>query len=267
MKKLLQTIILFWITGHSYSQLTNAEVYNFEIGDVLQTKRTSVGTPGYLYELDTIVDKVVGSGIITYTIQRHTVFIGPVSSETPSVETLVVNNLNSAANHYFYVSCLPPIDSSYTDLCGQGIDQRKSDWDTSCFEPPMWISTLQEGLGGPYYSIVDYSNMLDLNYELIYSNTAQWGPCGSYFDLAVGMEEEITEEFTVSPNPASKELLINGIGDEIETRFSIINSHGKLIRTAYLINSSIDISELEMGIYYLKLETDTSTEILKFIKV
>jgi hypothetical protein len=131
----------------------------------------------------------------------------------------------------------------------------------------MWISTLQEGLGGPYYSIVDYSNMLDLNYELIYSNTAQWGPCGSYFDLAVGMEEEITEEFTVSPNPASKELLINGIGDEIETRFSIINSHGKLIRTAYLINSSIDISELEMGIYYLKLETDTSIEILKFIKV
>jgi hypothetical protein len=40
-----------------------------------------------------------------------------------------------------------------------------------------------------------------------------------------------------------------------------------LIRTAYLINSSIDISELEMGIYYLKLETDTSIEILKFIKV
>ena len=67
MKKLLLTIILFWITGHSYSQLTNAEVYNFEIGDVLQTKRTSVGTPGYLYELDTIVDKVVGSGIITYS--------------------------------------------------------------------------------------------------------------------------------------------------------------------------------------------------------
>jgi hypothetical protein len=81
------------------------------------------------------------------------------------------------------------------------------------------------------------------------------------------MEEEITEEFTISPNPSSKELLINGIGDEIETRFSIINSHGKLIITAYLINSSIDISELEMGIYYLKLETDASIEMLKFIKV
>jgi hypothetical protein len=221
MKKLLLTMILFWFTGYSYSQLTNAEVYNFEIGDVLQTKRTSGGTPGYLYELDTIVNKVVGSGILTYTIQRHTVFIGPVSSETPSVETLVVNNLSSAANHYLYVSCLPPIDSSYAGECGQGINQRKSDWDTSCFEPPMWISTLHEGLGGPYYSIVDYSNLLDLNYELIYSNTVQWGPCGSYFDVAVGMEEEITEEFTVSPNPSSKELLINGIGDEIETRFSI----------------------------------------------
>jgi hypothetical protein len=266
MKKLLLTMILFWITGYSYSQLTNAEVYSFEIGDVLQTKRTSGGTPGYLYELDTILNKVVGTGIITYTIQRHTVFIGPVSSETLSVETLVVNNLSSAANHYLYVSCLPPIDSSYTGVCVQGIDQRKSDWDTSCFEPPMWISTLHEGLGGPYYSIVDYSNLLDLNYELIYSNTVQWGPCGSYFDVALGMEEDINEGFSIYPNPSSEGLSINGIGEGIETKFSIINSHGKLIRIACLNNSRIDISELEKGIYYLKLETNTSIQIIKFIK-
>ena len=57
MKKLLLTMILFWITGYSYSQLTNAEVYSFEIGDVLQTKRTFGATPAYLYELDTIVNK------------------------------------------------------------------------------------------------------------------------------------------------------------------------------------------------------------------
>lgn len=189
MKKLLLTLILSWIAGYSHSQLTNVEVYNFEIGDVLQTKRTSGYYPGYLIELDTIIDKVEGAGIITYAIKRHSLYNGPSPSASSSVETLVVNNLNSPPGHYSYNSCLTPIDSSYTGACGQGIDKRKSNWDTSCFEPPMWTSTLHEGLGGPYYHIIDYTVFLDLKYELIYSNTAQWGSCGSYFNIAVGLEE------------------------------------------------------------------------------
>jgi hypothetical protein len=171
--------------------MTNAEVYNFEIGDVHQTKLYGSAGPPFEYHLDTIVNKVVDVNSITYTIHRKTILNGPPPYPTisSSVETLVISNLTSSPSHFNYGSCIAPIDSSFIGNCGEGVDFRQSDLDSTCFEPPFWFSTLHEGLGGPYYDVYDFSNMVDYQYELIYSNSSQWGECGNYQDFFVGIEE------------------------------------------------------------------------------
>jgi hypothetical protein len=76
----------------------------------------------------------------------------------------------------------------------------------------------------------------------------------------------LTENWTVFPNPSAESISVHGIGNDILAQFSIFDSRGKLIRTKAQINASIDISDLSNGIYYLKLESKSSTKVLKFIK-
>lgn len=171
----------------SSAQLTNAEVYNFQIGDVLETKLSSPNNLGYI--LDTIVGKSTGVDSITYIINRIQVEVGPNPSGFAITDTLVITNLNSPPNHYYYFSCLPPIDDSLVGNCNERVDRRTSAFDTNCFEPPYWTSTLHEGLGGPYYVVYDPSNLVDISVELNYSNTALWGVCGNYYDPTIGINE------------------------------------------------------------------------------
>jgi hypothetical protein len=74
------------------------------------------------------------------------------------------------------------------------------------------------------------------------------------------------ENWTVFPNPSSESISVNGIGNDILAQFSIFDSRGKLIRTKAQINESIAISDLSIGIYYLRIESQNSTKVLKFIK-
>ena len=189
MKTLL--ILLFIASFQLHAQMTNAEVYNYEIGDVHQTKLYGNAGPPIEYHLDSIVNKVLGLDSITYTIHRKTFLDGPPPYPTlsSSVETLVITNLTSYPNHFVYGSCLPYLDDSITGNCGEGVDFRQSAMDSTCFEPPIWFSTLHEGLGGPYYDVYDFSNSVDYQYELIYSNSAQYGKCGNYFNFYLGIEE------------------------------------------------------------------------------
>lgn len=84
--------------------------------------------------------------------------------------------------------------------------------------------------------------------------------------LSIGEFAEELGNLVIYPNPSSKELLIEGINEKIATQFSIIDAQGKLIRETDIIDSNIDISNLETGIYYLKLETNSSMKVLKFVK-
>ena len=61
-------------------------------------------------------------------------------------------------------------------------------------------------------------------------------------------------------------ISVNGIGNDILAQFSIFDSRGKLIRTKAQTNASIDISDLSIGIYYLRIESQNSTKVLKFTK-
>lgn len=193
MKSLLLVFLLFNFQANS--QLTNGQVYNFAVGDVLQVKSTSTvgGPPGYLCTLDSIVGKILGNDSITYTIHRKKMYAGPppLPNYVLSTETMVVTNLNVPAAHFVTSTCSPNItysDTAYTGSCGAWVNFRTGGQD-SCFEPVLWHSILIEGLGGPYDMVYDPSGPFGYQNELIYSNTAQWGECGTYQDMTLGLDE------------------------------------------------------------------------------
>jgi hypothetical protein len=76
----------------------------------------------------------------------------------------------------------------------------------------------------------------------------------------------LTENWTVFPNPSVESISVNGIGNYISAQFSIFDSRGKLIRTTALTNGDITISDLAIGVYYLRIESPCSTKVVKFIK-
>ena len=77
---------------------------------------------------------------------------------------------------------------------------------------------------------------------------------------------DLQNNISIFPIPSDESISINGIGDDILAQFSIFDSRGKLIRSEAETIGSIDISDLSMGIYYLRIESPSSTKILKFIK-
>lgn len=71
-------------------------------------------------------------------------------------------------------------------------------------------------------------------------------------------------EFLVYPNPATHTL--NFKTKEGQSQVSIFNSLGQLIKQVTTIAGSMDVSDMQNGIYFLQLKTSEGTAIQKFIK-
>ncbi len=80
--------------------------------------------------------------------------------------------------------------------------------------------------------------------------------------LAVPNFDDI--QFLVYPNPATH--ILNFKTKENKNQFSIFNSLGQLVKQVTADKSSLDVSDLESGIYFLEIETSNGRAIQKFIK-
>ena len=76
-------------------------------------------------------------------------------------------------------------------------------------------------------------------------------------------EEIETPKITIYPNPTENYLFINGLDKEF--LFSIYNSEGKLVQKGKTIDK-VDVSELESGLYTIKLLKENQTINTRFIK-
>lgn len=87
----------------------------------------------------------------------------------------------------------------------------------------------------------------------------------SSFDFSVlGITESTLDEFSVFPNPVRDELYISGHRplDKIE----IYNSIGQLVGTKSEELSMVSVSDLETGVYFITLFTDSAQKTFKFVK-
>lgn len=190
MKKIILTICSTLLTWMVFCQPTQGQIFNFSVGDVLETKTHGSMFP--LYQIDTIVSKTINGDSIHYVIHRNYLADGPSPSSGQSVVYLDINVTQTAIYSPPAYSCAPVIDSIYIGDCGQTVWHRETYFDTCSIDPPMWSADLMEGLGGKYYWFWDPTNpnpSFTIWHELIYSNTAQWGECGDYYSWFVGMDE------------------------------------------------------------------------------
>lgn len=87
------------------------------------------------------------------------------------------------------------------------------------------------------------------------------------FSLAVGIDDQNGETFGIYPVPADRFLHVRSMEPLSEMR--IISITGSTIVIQELSgekNTQVDISELESGVYFLKVSGDTSSRILRFVK-
>lgn len=89
------------------------------------------------------------------------------------------------------------------------------------------------------------------------------GSCG------VGINEAAAANFRLFPNPVTESFTLNGLdGLDIET-ISIANAAGKVVRTYDNVNMSsysMNVSDLNEGVYFVTIGHDSSTSVVRFIK-
>ena len=87
------------------------------------------------------------------------------------------------------------------------------------------------------------------------------------FQAYVGVTEKNELKFNIYPNPASDYLVVEGIGFK-KLNFSIYNIVGQSVIAGNLDNNSskINIASLNSGIYFIKINTESKTETIKFVK-
>lgn len=87
-------------------------------------------------------------------------------------------------------------------------------------------------------------------------------------DFSTSTIDEIDQQFTIYPNPATDRLQIELIIPERNTFYQLISFDGKLFSQGLLdANNSIDISNLPAGIFSMSIHTNGKVETQKLIKL
>ena len=80
-------------------------------------------------------------------------------------------------------------------------------------------------------------------------------------------EFNISEEITIYPNPVSENVTINLQNNEAIKTVKIFNQNGQLIRIIQnQTDNAIQISDLNAGLYFVRVDTDKKYYLGKFIK-
>jgi hypothetical protein len=144
-----------------------------------------------------------------------------------------------------------------------------------CFGPFAQENTLFQGIyldtffvgniDDPFnYNIIDESNSKTLVI------TSSSGDEAIYSNQLLSRDNFEISKFSIHPNPAKSELFITAQNTAGNLKVKIFNIEGKLLSTQTLEianQTSIDVSQLMSGIYFLKIEDENgNTAVKKFIK-
>jgi len=108
------------------------------------------------------------------------------------------------------------------------------------------------------YDIVYLGDQANLTLTDIDGNTA------NYWDASMSTQEFNNSNISVSPNPASRYLNIHYQSEQLE-KISIYSISGQLI-SEQKFESTIDISGLGAGIYFIEITSSLGKSVQKFVK-
>jgi len=72
------------------------------------------------------------------------------------------------------------------------------------------------------------------------------------------------ENFVLHPNPAQNEIRIKNTENRLS--YSIYSLEGKMFKSGILIGNSINVEDLNKGIWFINISSDTFSKTLKFVK-
>jgi hypothetical protein len=101
--------------------------------------------------------------------------------------------------------------------------------------------------------------------EVTYQNCTGTSTCVTV--NTVGVEDATASFASVYPNPVN-DLLTITLSDKANAQFELIDIHGKIVISANTITSGqkVDFSNLESGIYFVRLIADNNTMIKRVVK-
>jgi hypothetical protein len=267
-KDILLLLLMVILSKQSFSQsfLTNGQVYDFNVGDVVQGRYLAYSPFGGgppTYETRTILGKqlVTSLDTIKYTVKRdfYTLPSCPTCSPTFSHDTIIqtVTNLTLPAGHNNQTNCFSLRDTLYLDTCGRQVWEKIPVFVDTCFEPISHTTRLVEGVGGVFFTKSDpTSGGGPTNTEFIltyYSKNS--GSCGHLTNDLIEIQSK-SLPIQIFPNPASQTITIKiPDGNNDFNSCSLLDESGREIKTINLIEivSQIDISDLNSGIYFVKV--------------
>ncbi len=266
-KDILLLLLMVILSNPSFSQsfLTNGQVYDFNVGDVVQGRYLAYSPSGGgppTYETRTILGKelVATLDTILYTVKRdfYTLPYCPTCSPTFSHDTIIqtVTNLTLPAGHNNETDCYSLRDTLYLDTCGRQVWEKIPVFVDTCFEPITHTTSVVEGVGGVFFTKSDPSSGGPTNTQFIltyYSKNS--GSCGNLTNDLIEIQSK-SLPIQIFPNPASQIITIK-IPDAnyVQKPFVFLDASGREMKTIKLsgTETQIDISDLNSGIYFVKV--------------
>lgn len=275
--------------SQSLSLMTNAEIYDFNIGDIFETKIGGYSTPP-TYNVDTIINKYYNTSTDTvfYIVNSH-------SYTYPACPPPCTGSSSSYLGHIIYYTHLndtvgkdlgtKPTDYTCIDTAGY-----TGSWVDTTYHDPNFCNTITTEIKfmnngpilvdscytyfEPYYEHYIYGK--GLGWISYYYNTCSNGApncesgkqlvyykkgsnsCGTYSPIYVTGVSEMTitdEQITISPNPVNMVFNIktNSEDQQIIDLYDINGKH--LLNKIIYSTADIEVNNLESGMYTLSIKS------------
>lgn len=95
------------------------------------------------------------------------------------------------------------------------------------------------------------------------------GTSAPYVVNSAGIGESALSSINVYPNPAESSISIDGLNGTNFDAVMIVNLNGTIVKEVSSIstsNQTIDISDLENGVYFVRVQTASNTEVIRIVK-
>jgi chitodextrinase len=224
-----------WIDYVSFGGMTNTTTANAGYGNFTSTKTATVAK-GSVNQL------VVSAGFSNSAYTEHfAVWIDYNRNGTfEDSEKVTSGSSNSATNRTANIT-IPT--SALIGQTRMRVSMKYNAAPTSC-------ETFADG------EVEDYTvNITAASSSSIDINTVNSNPLGS----------NSASDFTVFPNPATNSIQIRFAKAENMT-FKIINTIGQTVKSGKVYNNSVDVSDLETGVYLLKVNDGQKSMTTKLVK-